>query len=205
MTNQMLGNNKDKRLTVKDLIITGVFSAILFFCIMLSGGPFCVIPMLTFYYPVGAALLAGPVFLLLVAKVPKRGPVTISGGLAAVLTFATGMHWAMSLGYLLGGILSDLVAGIKGYRSKKMNIVAYIVYALGSTGSYLAFFIDPKSWVNTMLDGGTTQEYIDTMQASANELVLFTMLVGTVGVALLSALVGNRLLKKQFEQAGITA
>ena len=205
MTDYIQKNSQDKKLTIKDLIITGVFSAILFFCIMLSGGPFCVIPTLTFYFPVGAALLAGPVFLLLVAKVPKRGPIAIAGILAAVFTFATGMHWAMVLGYMIGGILSDAVAGIKNYHSKKMNIVAYIVYALGSTGSYLAFFINPKSWMSAMLSNGTTQEYIDQMMTSAGWFVLITMLVGTVLVALLSALVGTRLLKKQFERAGITA
>ncbi len=201
-TNQ---NSQEKKLTIKELIITGVFSAILFLCIMLSGGPFCVIPTLTFYFPVGAALLAGPVFLLLVAKVPKRGPIAIAGVLAAFFTFVTGMHWAMALGYLAGGILADMVAGIRNYRSRRMNIIAYIVYALGSTGSYLAFFINPKSWVSTMLNSGTTQEYIDQMMNSAGWTVLVTMLAGTVLVALVSALVGNWLLKKQFERAGITA
>lgn len=203
MTNNR--NSQEKKLTIKDLIITGVFSAILFFCIMLSGGPFCVIPALTFYFPVGAALLAGPVFLLLVAKVPKRGPITIAGVLAAIFTFATGMHWAMALGYLVGGVVADFVAGIRNHHSKRMNIAAYIVYALGSTGSYLAFFINPGSWVSTMLNSGTTQEYIDQMMDSAGWTVLVTMLAGTIIVAFISALVGNRLLKKQFERAGITA
>lgn len=198
-------NSQEKKLTIKDLIVTGVFSAILLFSMMLSGGPFCVIPTLTFYFPVGAALLAGLVFLLLVAKVPKRGPVAIAGILAAVLTYATGMHWAMAVGYLIGGILADFVAGIKSYHSRRMNMVAYIVYALGSTGSYLAFFINPESWVSTMLSGGTKQEYIDQMLDSAGWVVLVTMLVGTILVALISALIGNRLLKKQFERAGITA
>lgn len=197
--------SQEKKLTIRDLIVTGVFSAILFLCIMLSGGPFCVIPALTFYFPVGAALLAGPVFLLLVAKVPKRGPVAIAGLLAAVFTFVTGMHWAMALGYLVGGILADLVAGLKGYHSRRMNMAAYIIYALGSTGSYLAFFINPESWVSTMLSGGTTQDYIDQMMDAAGWTVLVSMLAGTVLVALISALVGNRLLRKQFERAGITA
>lgn len=62
-------SNTKSGLSVKDLIVTGVFSAIIFICISLSGGVFMMMPALTFYYPVGAALLAGPVYLLMVAKV----------------------------------------------------------------------------------------------------------------------------------------
>lgn len=205
MSMQMKIDQQKKGLTVKDLIITGVFSALTFVCIMLSGGPFAAMPAITFYFPVGSALLAGPVFLLMVAKVPKRGPITIAGLLAAIFTFVTGMHWGMVLGYVVGGILADLVAGAKAYRSKKMNVAAYGVFCLGGTGSYLAFFINPQVWMGGMLEKGTPQEYLDTMQAAANGWVLVTMLAGTVFVALLSGFIGSKLLKKQFEKAGITA
>ncbi len=205
MSDQVQLNNRNKGLTVKDLIVTGVFSALIFICISLSGGIFAVMPALTFYYPVGAALLAGPVFLLMSAKVPKRGPVIIAGLLIAVFVFATGMHWAMAVGYITGGIIADVVAGMKGYKSKKTNIVSYILFCLGGTGSYLAYFISPESWVSAMLEKGTPQEYLDTMLASAGWWVLVTMLVGTVLVAWLSGFVGSKLLKKQFEKAGITA
>lgn len=205
MSTQVQLDHQKKGLTVKDLIITGVFSAIIFVCIMLTGGPFAAMPVLTFYFPVGSALLAGPVFLLMVAKVPKRGPITIAGVLAAVFTFATGMHWAMVLGYLVGGALADLVAGTKGYWSKKTNVVSYIVFCLGGTGSYLAFFINPQIWMSGMLEKGTPQEYLDTMYTAAGWWVLVTMLVGTALVALLSGFIGSKLLKKQFEKAGITA
>ena len=84
-----------KGLTVKDLIVIGVFTAILSVCSMIGGTIFAVTPTLTFYYPIGAALLPGPVFLLLMAKVPKRGTLTIIGILLATIGFILGMHWAM--------------------------------------------------------------------------------------------------------------
>lgn len=194
-----------KNLTIKDLIITGVFSAIIFICICLTGGFLAMMPALTFYYPVGASLLAGPVFLLMLAKVPKRGPIFISGLLMAVFCFATGMHWAMSLGYIIGGVIAEIVSGSKGYRSRRMNIVSYTVFCIGGSGSYLAYFISPETWISGMLEGGTPQEYLDTMAASTHWWVLVTMLCGTVLVAWISGLVGSSLLRKQFEKAGITA
>ena len=56
-----------------------------------------------------------------------------------------------------------------------------------------------------MLEKGTTQEYLDSMLASTDWIVLVTMLIGTIVIALFSGFVGSKLLKKQFERAGITA
>ncbi len=197
-------NQTKKGLSAKDLIVTGVFTALIFGCIMLGGGFFAAAPALTFYFPVGASLLAGPVYLLMIAKVKKFGPVTIAGVIMALFTFMTGMHPCMSLGYLAGGILADLTAMLGKHSSSKMNILSYIIFSLGNTGSYLAYFIAPESWVRFMLEGErATQDYVDLMSESANTFVLVTMLAGTVLVAALSAFVGSKLLKKQFEKAGI--
>ena len=78
---------KKQNLTIKDLITVGIFSAIIFVCISLSGCPFAMFPALTFYFPVGASLLAGPVYLLLIAKVPKTGPIFIAGLLMAIFCY----------------------------------------------------------------------------------------------------------------------
>ena len=202
MSNQL---QTRKGLTVKDLITVGVFSAILEACVLLGGIFFAITPTLTFYFPIGAAVFPGPVFLLLLAKVPKRGPLTIIGVIMAIIGFMTGMHWAMNLGGLLGAVLADIVAGTKGYRSTRINILAYIIFSLGSTGTYLVYFINPQAWISTMLKNGTERDYIDTMQSAADWWVLIIMLAGTVLVAAFSGCIGSKLLKKQFEKAGITA
>ena len=46
-------------LTVKDLIVMGVFGALLMVCSMIGGVLFAVTPTLTFYFSIGAALLPG--------------------------------------------------------------------------------------------------------------------------------------------------
>lgn len=194
-----------KGLTIKDLIVTGVFSALLFITIIVGGAVFAANPLLTFYMPIGSALLGGPVFLLLIAKVPKRWPVSIAGILVGIIFLVTGMHWAFVLGYIVMGIIADIFAGIKQYKSKVQNLIAYILFSLGATGSYIAYFISPSSWVSTMMKNGTSKDYINTMQSSVNWWVLIIMLVGTVLISWLSGTVGNHLLKKQFEKAGIVS
>ena len=123
----------------------------------------------------------------------------------AIFCYVTGMHIGMSIGYLAGSALADLAARTGRYRNIKINILSYIVFCLGGTGSYLAYFINPQAWVSRMSEKGTPQEYLDTMAATVNHWILISMLAGTVLVALFSGFVGSRLLKKQFEKAGITA
>ena len=241
MSNQV--NSLKKGLTVKDLVTTGIFSAIFFVFTLVGGLPFAPNPVLTFYMPMGAALLCGPIYLLMVAKVQKRWSVTILGIIMGIIWFATGMHWAFSLGYIGMGLIADLVAGacplletpypeqlrqkqarveallgefgpvspILGmehpwhYRNKAINLLSYMLISLGGIYTYVVFFLDPDGWASTMLKNGTEQSYIDTMNASAPSWLLVVIIAGTLAVAAFSGWVGGKMLKKQFEKAGITA
>lgn len=74
MSNQVTAK---KGLSVKDLVTTGIFTALLFVFMMVGGVFFATNPVLTFYMPAGSALLCGPIYLLMVAKVQKRWSLTI--------------------------------------------------------------------------------------------------------------------------------
>ena len=193
-----------KGLSVKDLVTVGIFTALFLVFAFVGGIFFAPNPVLTFYMPVGSALLCGPVYLLLLAKVQKRWAVTILSAILCIVWFVTGMHWAMALGYLVMGIAADLAAGAAHYQSKKVNSLSYILLSLGGTGSYLVFFADPDGWAKTMLGNGTEQSYIDTMRSTGTMWILVLMLAGTVLAAAVSAFAGCKMLKKQFEKAGIT-
>ncbi len=193
-----------KGLTVKDLVTVGTFSALFLVFALVGGIFFAPNPVLTFYMPVGSALLCGPVYLLMLAKVQKRFAATILGAILCIIWFVTGMHWAMALGYLIMGIIADLVAGAGRYQSRKINSLSYILISLGGTGSYLVFFANPDGWAKTMLGNGTEQSYIDSMRNAGTVWLLIIMLVGTVLAAVVSAFAGSKMLRKQFEKAGIT-
>ena len=193
----------DSKFTAKDLIVTGVFTALLFICAGVGGGIFAITPTLTFYYPIGASLLAGPVFMLYLAKVPKRGALIISGIIMCAVGTLTGMHWGMNFGYLVCCIIASFVAGAGHFKNKVLNIIAYIIYSIGPMGTYFVFFFMRDSWIKFMLKKGTEQEYIDKMNSVAGPAVIIIMVVGTIVVATLSGLLGLRLMKKQFEKAGI--
>lgn len=195
----------NKGLTVKDLVTTGIFTALLLVFILAGGVFFATNPVLTFFMPAGSGLLAGPVYLLLVAKVHKRWSLSIMGVIIGALWFVTGMHWAFALGYLIMAVVADFVAGAGQYKSRKLNSLSYILFSLGGTGSYLVFFADPSGWAQTMLGNGTEQSYIDTMQAAASTEIMIAMFAAALIASAISAFVGCKMLKKQFEKAGIAA
>ena len=186
------------------MVTIGIISALFLVFALVGGIFFAPNPVLTFYMPVGSALLCGPIYLLMLAKVQKRWAASILGAILCIIWFVTGMHWAMALGYLIMGIVADLVAGVGGYKSKKINSLSYILISLGGTGSYLVFFTDPAGWGRTMLGNGTEQSYIDTMRDTGTTWILVIMLAGTILAAAVSAFAGCKILKKQFEKAGIT-
>ena len=113
MSNQV---NAKAGLSVKDLVTTGIFTALLFVFIMVGGVFFATNPVLTFFMPAGSALLAGPVYLLMIAKVHKRWSITIMGVIMAIIWFVTGMHWAFALGYLIMAVVADFVAASRVLR-----------------------------------------------------------------------------------------
>ena len=192
-----------KGLSVKDLVTTGIFSALMFVFTMIGGSVFAANPVLTFYMPMGCALLCGPVYLLMVAKIRKRWSITIVGIIMGLVFFVTGMHWSMALGNIAMGIIADCIAGLGGYANKKINALSYMALMLANTYTYLIFFIDPAGWTQAMLKKGTDASYIKTMSASAAGWMPAVIIGGTLLAAAFSAWAGGQMLKKQFEKAGL--
>ena len=198
-------NKEKKGLGVKDLIVTGIFAVLFLMAAMIGGGPFATVPTLTFYFPIGAALLAGPIFMLFIAKVPKYGALAIVGVVLCILGTLTGMHWGMNFGFLVCSIIASVISGAGKFKNKVLNLIAYIVYCIGPMGTYFVFYFNRESWISFMLNKGTEQEYIDKMSEVATGGMMTIMVVGTMIVAALSGLLGLRLMRKQFIKAGIAS
>ena len=192
-------------LSARDLITTGVFTALFLVFMMIGGALFAPNPVLTFWMPAAAALLTGPVYLLLIARVPKHGPLIILGAIEGIILFVTGMYWGWSVACVALAVLADLIAGLGGFRSRALAFCAFVVYSLAPMGSYLALWVDPAAYASYLTGKGGEQAYMDTMMATATGWMLPAMVLSTIACAVVSGLVGLRLLRRQFERAGITA
>ena len=143
--------------------------------------------------------------LLLFAMVPKHGPLIILGAIEGLILFVSGMYWGWSVACVVLAVLADLIAGLGGFRSRALAFCAFIVYSLAPMGSYLALWVDPAAYASYLTGKGGEQAYMDTMMATATGWMLPAMVLSTIACAVVSGLVGLRLLRRQFERAGITA
>ena len=200
-----MSSTVEKGLTTRDLVTTGVFTALFLVFFMLGGFITAPNPVTTFFMPAACALLTGPVFLLLIARVPKHGPIIILGIVLGMLLFVTGMYWLMALLYAVLGIVADLIAGMGKFRNMKLNVLAFCIFSLSPMGSYLMLWINPSSYIAYLTAGGTEQAYMDTMVSTGQPWLTPLIILAAVACALISCFVGRRLLRKQFEKAGVTS
>lgn len=187
----------------KDLITTGIFSALFFLATMIAGMFFAPNPVLTFLMPVAVAFFTGPVYMLLLAKVPKRGPTVILGSIMGLMMFVTGMFWLWSVAYVLLGIIAGEISALGRFKSRKLNMVGFSIFSLNPIASYMMIWIDRHSFQAYLLSKGTEPAYLDSMLQTAQGWFLPAMIAGTVVAALAGAASGNKLLKQHFERAGI--
>ena len=141
-------DTRARELTARDLVTTGVFTA-LYVVFMMAGGMFLAPnPVLTFWMPAAVALLTGPVYLLLIAKIPKHGPLIVLGVVEGVLLFVTGMYWMWAVACVVLGVVADLLASAGGFTNKALNFAAFVLYSLSPMGSYLMLWIDPGGYTS---------------------------------------------------------
>lgn len=114
-----------KKLETRDFISVGIFSLIYAVVAFVIGGAAQMTPVTFPFMPMIVALFTGTVFMLYVAKIPKKGALSILGVIAAILLFVTGMFWMMSVFFLVFGVIADFICASADFRSFKKNLLAY--------------------------------------------------------------------------------
>ena len=84
--------NRKKKIQIKDLVAIGVYTALYFIMVAISALLVVfIIPGYSYVFiPVVSALLSGTIFMLLVAKVPRFGAITIMGSVMGIFFFIMG-------------------------------------------------------------------------------------------------------------------
>ena len=195
--------NQNRKLTGKDVIAIGIYSAIYFvmnFAAMMTG----FIPLLWILLAGTAAILTGIPFLLMAVKVPKPGAVLIMGFITAFLYFATGQFTVLILiTMLLACVLSEGYRYITKYVLKFRNLaVTFILFSYGMVGSPLALFVYRESFL-AQISETMSRKYVVAISSYITTSMLILLLVSPIVGGLLGALIAKRMFKKHFEKAGI--
>lgn len=123
----------NKKLKAKDLINVGIYTAI-YIVIFFVVGMLNAIPVLYPFLYVLIPLISGIPFMLFLTKTEKFGMVTIMSVICGVFWFLMGYTWTAVVGYVVFGIIADIVLKAGNYKSFKVDVIGYWLFSCGMIG-----------------------------------------------------------------------
>lgn len=197
--------SKKKSLQMKDLISIGVYSAIYFILVGISAAlTVFIIPGYSYaFIPVVSALLTGTIFMLMVAKVPRFGAITIMGSIMGIFFFIVGRFPGATLVAFVISLLADLIAYAFKYKNKIGLMLSYIVFSFSLIGPVLPMFLFPNFYIDQLVEQGRDANYIEGVFSNVSEYTAIIIVVLIIVMAIIGGLFGQRMMKKHFEKAGI--
>lgn len=181
----------------KDIITTGIYTA-LYFVFLCLGTLLSVLLAYSAnmkYAPAFIALLAGTVYMLLIAKTKKFGCLILMSAVISVFFFMSG-HFAFSfLPNLISGILADIIAKFGKYENKLYNLISYIVFSFGNLGPVIMMWVVRDAYIEHLVAIGKDTSYINEVMVNSDfSNVAWLSLTIIIG-GLLGGLFGQYMLK----------
>ena len=195
---------KEKSLMLKDLVNIGVFSAIYTIISFIAMLPSMVSPIVWLLWPATCGVLCSFVYILLVAKIPKKGRAFLISLITGIIYFAMGeCTWTIILSFSIAGVIAEIIRYVLGYQTTKSALISSGIIAVGFIGSPLPMWLFQDSYVKSIIEMGMDIGYVEKMQ----NMISIGSLFGVVAIAflggLIGGLIGKALFKKHFEKAGI--
>jgi energy-coupling factor transport system substrate-specific component len=190
-----------RKLTVKDLITVGVFSAC-YIVVFYATGMLGFIPVFMVLLALLLPIVGGIPFMLYLTRVRKFGMVIITSILVTLVMFAGGHSWPMLVIGPLCGVLADLIFRAGGYASWKHTLLGYWVFSLWVFGPYLPMLMGLESYLKS-IEPMYGAEWTGAVAALMPSWFWLTIPIQAAVGALIGAYVGRAALRKHFERAGI--
>lgn len=196
-----------EKLKGKDFIVLGSLTALMLIIYMVVGGVMSLLGFVTnVFYPAVAAIPNGIVMMLLLAKVPKRGVLSISAFIQGVLFLLMGTFWFVPLLIIIGGVICDFFIFSRNKVSMKSMLASYTVFS----GFFTFGAIGPmrfmqEAYMTLCARNGVPQEYINGLiKMTSNYMLIVIVISGIVG-GFIGGILGQRVLKKHFIKSGLVS
>ncbi len=195
----------NKKLGIKDFVLMGIFSAIIFALatvLMIITG---VTPAVYLLYPAIFALICSPIFMLVAVKVQKFGAFLIPSVVMGILFGLMGAQ-TLIITLIVFGIIAELIANSRKYNDYNRIAIAYVVLMLGFyAGSIAPIYVFTDWYIKQATGGvaGTDMTYLNSLIEAAKSWLGAMSVITCVITAWLGTVIGKRILKKHFEKAGL--
>ncbi len=196
-------SNNDQKLEAKDFITVGIFTALLFVVEFVCGMLGFIHPFIVAAYVILIPIVGGIPMMLFYSKIEKFGMLTTMSVLLAIIMFVTGMGWLGAPLIILAGLVADFIAKSGNYKSAKKTVLSNGVFSLWVCANYFPVIVSVESYRNDLLEGGYSAEYCDNLFLAINSKTIIVLLVLCFVFGCIGAVLGQKVVKKHFEKAGI--
>jgi energy-coupling factor transport system substrate-specific component len=141
--------------------------------------------------------------MLYAVKIPKRWSIMILAALVGLVTSMGGMWltWLCIFWALLLGFAADLIAN-SGTPSRKKYILSFMIFACTNMGPcWMLVFAKQRFLEICVRYSG--QDYANILDRLTPRWIILVFLIMAIAGGLIGGILGNRILKKHFEKAGI--
>lgn len=192
---------QSNKLTGKDLINVGIYSAIYFvivFIIAMLGMVPILYPMLVVFCPI----IGGIPFMLFLTKVKKPGMIFIMSILMGVLMLISGMGIYPLIVSVFSGLISEVIYRKGNYSSAKMAVLTNGTFSLWVWACFLLLFLNRDSYMASRAES-VGQEYVDALNKLTPGWLCPVLLIVCFVCGIIGGLIGKKMMHKHFEKAGI--
>ena len=201
------GINVKQKLNAKDFILIGVLTALMWIiCMVISTIMSVAGPGTNVFYPSVVAIPHGIVMMLLLAKVPKKGVLTICAAIQAILFLLVGAFWFIPIGLVIGGVICDFLVMNRKEITMKSMMAAYALFsAIFAFSAICPIKFLQSAFVGAMEKNNIAPEYIEGMlNITSVPMLVVIVAAGLVG-GLIGGFIGQKALKKHFIKAGLVS
>lgn len=192
---------QSNKLTGKDLINVGIYSAIYFvivFLIAMLGMVPILYPMLVVFCPI----IGGIPFMLFLTKVKKPGMIFIMSILMGLLMLISGMGIYPLIVSVFSGLISEVIFRKGNYSSAKMAVLTNGTFSLWVWACFLLLFLNRDSYMASRAES-VGQEYVDALNKLTPGWLCPVLLIVCFVFGIIGGLIGKKMMHKHFEKAGI--
>ncbi len=191
------------KLTTRNLIDIGVFAALYFAVITVTGIISAAAPIFLIVGWIVSIPLNGIVIALFVSRVPKLGALALLGLAFGAIMALSGYHWAAVPLPAILGLLADLVItrGPRGTLAKRIP-AAYAIFSLVLVVPLLPIFLNADAYYAD-ISAQMGPEYADDMRDLFQPWVPAAWAGFLLVLGYLGGLLGVRTLRRHFSRSGL--
>lgn len=190
-----------KKISIKDLVLTGVF-AVIYMILMTVSSMIGIVPILYLGFPFLFGIIGGIITFLFMAKVQKPILCVILGLIPALFIQLSGypiIGFIFSIVFL---ILSEIIRYIGKYKSKKMNMIANGIFNMSNCSS-LMMMVFCREKIRPLVELEMGENYTNKIFSILTNNTLILIYISAFIGGMIGAILAKKLLRKHFEKAGI--